>query len=83
MQFTYTGKMLIADRGPLRVGDTKDVEEAKMPVLLGFVAENVPLFEQNRKNPEKTCGNRRNVIDKVRRKDEGEMRYGSPHPHEH
>jgi hypothetical protein len=54
-----------------------------MPVLLGFVAENVPLFEQNRKNPEKTCGNRRNVIDKARRKDEGEMRYGSPHPHEH
>jgi hypothetical protein len=51
--------------------------------LLGFLAENVPEFEQTRKNPEKTCGNQRNLIDKPRRKDEGEMRYRSPDPHEH
>jgi hypothetical protein len=51
--------------------------------LLGFSRQNVPEFEQNRKNPEKTCGNPRNLIDKLPRKDEGEMRYRSPDPHEH
>jgi hypothetical protein len=51
--------------------------------LLGFFGPNVPNFEQNRKKPEKTCGNQRNVIDKALGKAEGEMRYGSPQPHEH
>jgi hypothetical protein len=52
-------------------------------VLLGFFGEKVPEYEQNRKKPEKTCGNPRNVIDKALGKDEGELRYGSPQPHEH
>ena len=55
----------------------------EITILLGFSGQNVPEFEQNRKNPEKTCGNQRNLIDKPRGKDEGEMRYRSPDPHEH
>jgi hypothetical protein len=55
----------------------------KMANLLGFLHENVPEFEQNRKKPEKTCGNRRFVVDKALGKDEGELRYSSPDPHEH
>jgi hypothetical protein len=55
----------------------------KMPFLLGFPASKVPVCEQNQEKPEKTCGNQRIVIDKALGKDEGEMRYGSPHPHEH
>jgi hypothetical protein len=51
--------------------------------LLGFSAQKVPECEQNLKKPEKTCGNRRFVVDKALGKDEGELRYGSPHPHEH
>jgi hypothetical protein len=54
-----------------------------MGCLLAFLQQNVPETEQNRGKPEKTCGNQRNVIDKARGKDEGELRYGSPHPHEH
>jgi hypothetical protein len=49
----------------------------------GFLRVCVPETEQNLKKPEKTCGNRRNAIDKARGKAEGELRYGSPHPHEH
>jgi hypothetical protein len=56
---------------------------AKLAILLGFSRQNVPEFEQNRKKPEKTCGNQRIPIDKALGKDEGEMRYGSPDPHEH
>jgi hypothetical protein len=52
-------------------------------ILLGFLRENVPLFEQYREKPEKTCGNRRNGIDKARGKAEGELRYSFSHPHEH
>jgi hypothetical protein len=40
-------------------------------------------YDKNRKNPGKTCGNRRIIVDKALGKDEGELRYGSPHPHEH
>jgi hypothetical protein len=54
-----------------------------LAILLGFLEQNVPECEQNRKNPEKTCGNRRIPIDKALGKDEGELRYGSPQPHEH
>jgi hypothetical protein len=54
-----------------------------MLVLLGFLGSIVPGFEQNRKKPEKTCGNRRIVVDKALGKDEGELRYSSPDPHEH
>jgi hypothetical protein len=50
---------------------------------LGFFAEYVLKFEQNRQKPEKTCGNRRNAVDKASGKAEGELRNGSPHPHEH
>jgi hypothetical protein len=57
--------------------------DAEMGVLQGFLRLNVPIFEQNREKPEKTCGNRRNAIDKALGKAEGELRYGSPHPHEH
>jgi len=52
-------------------------------MLLGILRQKVPDCEQNLKKPEKTCGNRRIPIDKALGKDEGEMRYGSPHPHEH
>jgi hypothetical protein len=55
----------------------------KIAILLGFLHENVPKSEQNREKPEKTCGNRRFVVDKASGKDEGELRYGSPDPHEH
>src|SRR5258707_41123 len=55
----------------------------KTAFLLGFLKEKVPEYEQNRKKPEKTCGNRRIPIEKARGKDEGELRYGSPKPHEH
>jgi hypothetical protein len=55
----------------------------KLTILLGFLSEKVPESEQNLKKPEKTCGNRRFVVDKAPGKDEGELRYGSPHPHEH
>jgi hypothetical protein len=48
-----------------------------------FFDGNVPKSEQNRKKPEKTCGNPINAIDKEAGKAEGELRYGSPHPHEH
>jgi len=51
--------------------------------LLGFFAKYVLKFEQNRQKPEKTCGNRRNAVDKASGKAEGELRNGSPHPHEH
>jgi hypothetical protein len=51
--------------------------------LLGFFAKYVLKFEQNRRKPEKTCGNRRNAVDKASGKAEGELRNGSPHPHEH
>jgi hypothetical protein len=51
--------------------------------LLGFFKEKVPECEQNLKKPEKTCGNPRIVVDKALGKDEGELRYSSPHPHEH
>ncbi|HZY73727.1 MAG TPA: hypothetical protein VFE22_11520 [Edaphobacter sp.] len=44
---------------------------------------NEPKTAQNREKPEKTCGNPTNRIDKVCGKAEGELRYGSPHPHEH
>ena len=54
-----------------------------MANLLGFLRENVPEFEQNLTKPEKTCGNRRFVVDKALGKDEGELRYSSPDPHEH
>jgi hypothetical protein len=50
---------------------------------LAFFAKKVPEYEQNLKKPEKTCGNQRIPVDKARRKDEGELRYGSPDPHEH
>jgi hypothetical protein len=46
----------------------------KLAILLGFLRQNVPEFEQNRKKPEKTCGNRRIPIDKALGKDEGELR---------
>jgi hypothetical protein len=36
--------------------------------------QNEPYFGQNREKPEKTCGNRRNAVDKERRKAEGELR---------
>jgi hypothetical protein len=55
----------------------------KRAVLAGFLRGNEPYFGQNREKPEKTCGNRRNTVDKERGKAEGELRYGSPHPHEH
>jgi hypothetical protein len=55
----------------------------KLAILLGILRQKVPDCEQNLKKPEKTCGNRRIPIDKALGKDEGEMRYGSPHPHEH
>jgi len=51
--------------------------------FVGIFEGNVPEFGQNPEKPEKTCGNRRNVVDKARGKDEGELRYGSPNPHEH
>jgi hypothetical protein len=51
--------------------------------LLGFWHQNVPEYEQNLRKPEKTCGNRRFVVDKALGKDEGELRYSSPDPHEH
>src|ERR1700678_2132980 len=51
--------------------------------LLDFLPENVPHFEQSREKPEKTCGNRRKSVDKAPGKAEGELRYGSPHPHEY
>jgi hypothetical protein len=54
-----------------------------MAILLGFSRQNVPECEQNPENPEKTCGNRRIPIDKVLGKDEGELRWCSPDPHEH
>jgi hypothetical protein len=57
--------------------------QPELAFLLGFLHRNVPGFEQTLKKPEKTCGNRRIPIDKALGKDEGEMRYGSPHPHEH
>jgi hypothetical protein len=52
-------------------------------VFLDLMRVNVPKFEQNLEKPEKTCGNRRNLVDKAFGKAEGELRYGSPHPHEH
>jgi hypothetical protein len=58
-------------------------EQRKIVILQGFFHKKVPVIEQNLKKPQKTCGNRRKDIDKVLRKDEGEMRYGSPQPHEH
>jgi hypothetical protein len=63
---------------PLRI-----VEGGEGSVFAGKFAKNVTDSEQNRRKPEKTCGNRRNLVDKALGKDEGEMRYGSPHPHEH
>ena len=53
----------------LRAGGSR-----KLAILLGFLRQNVPEFEQNRKKPEKTCGNRRIPIDKALGKDEGELR---------
>jgi hypothetical protein len=55
----------------------------EIAILLGFSMQHVPECEQNRKKPEKTCGNRRIPIDKVLGKDEGELRWCSPDPHEH
>jgi hypothetical protein len=55
----------------------------KTGIFSVFFDENVPKSEQNRKKPEKTCGNPINAIDKEAGKAEGELRYGSPHPHEH
>ncbi|MBB5344799.1 hypothetical protein [Tunturibacter empetritectus] len=52
-------------------------------IFLGIYEKNVPVFEQNQEKPEKTCGNQRKGVDKARGKAEGELRYGSPHPHEH
>ena len=43
-------------------------------ILLGFLRKKVPESEQNRKKPEKTCGNQRFVVDKALGKDEGELR---------
>jgi hypothetical protein len=54
-----------------------------MAILLSFLPKKVPKYEQNREKPEKTCGNQRIVVDKALGKAEGELRYGSPHPHEH
>jgi hypothetical protein len=42
-----------------------------------------PKVAQNQGKPEKTCGNQRKLIDKALEKDEGELRYSSPQPHEH
>jgi hypothetical protein len=47
---------------------------SKTSVLLGFLRQNVPDFEQNRKKQEKTCGNQRNGIDKALGKAECELR---------
>jgi hypothetical protein len=58
-------------------------EGVKRAVLWGFFEVNVSEFEQNLKKPEKTCGNRSFTVDKALGKDEGELRYSSPHPHEH
>jgi hypothetical protein len=55
-------------------GSGRGVEEIDFFVLLGFFAEKVPECEQNRRKPEKTCGNRRILIDKALGKDEGELR---------
>jgi hypothetical protein len=52
----------------------QEMTEPDLPILLGFSRKNVPEFEQNRENTEKTCGNRRNLIDKMLGKDEGELR---------
>src|SRR6185437_11223792 len=50
-------------------------------------ARKSPLFNRsprkNRKNPQKTCGNQRKPIDKLRRKADCELRYVFPHPHQH
>jgi hypothetical protein len=59
------------------------VVAAEIGNFLGICEKNVPVFEQNQEKPEKTCGNRRKGVDKARGKAEGELRYGSPHPHEH
>jgi len=70
----------------VRGGAAAEIEECegvKMAILWGFLDGNVSEFEQNLKKPEKTCGNRRFSVDKALRKDEGELRYSSPHPHEH
>jgi hypothetical protein len=47
---------------------------AEEGVFGGFFGENEPYFRQNREKPEKTCGNRRNAVDKERGKAEGELR---------
>jgi hypothetical protein len=60
-----------------------DSSSSKNCCLLDFLPENVPHFEQSREKPEKTCGNRRKSVDKAPGKAEGELRYGSPHPHEY
>jgi hypothetical protein len=59
------------------------MRRGKLAILLGFFKEDVPDSEQNLRKPEKTCGNRRFVVDKALGKDEGELRYSSPDPHEH
>jgi hypothetical protein len=63
---------------PAQCCDRTDPDEALRRfdffVLLGFFAEKVPECEQNRRKPEKTCGNRRIPIDKALGKDEGELR---------
>jgi hypothetical protein len=46
----------------------------KRAFLAGFLRQNEPYFVQNREKPEKTCGNRRNRVDKKFRKAEGELR---------
>jgi len=51
--------------------------------LKSFSAQNVPETGQNRRKPEKTCGNKLKRVDFLFGKAEGELRYGSPDPHEH
>jgi hypothetical protein len=48
----------------------------KISALISKMPEICLKMDKNRKKPEKTCGNRTNLIDKVLEKAEGEMRYG-------
>jgi hypothetical protein len=54
--------------------ETKGGRNKIFIILLGFLRKKVPESEQNRKKPEKTCGNQRFVVDKALGKDEGELR---------
>jgi hypothetical protein len=59
------------------------VQRFENDYFVGFLLGNVSKSAQIREKPEKTCGNRRKPVDKASGKAEGELRYGSPHPHEH